>query len=95
MFDSAPPQQNDLAHRLIHLHIRLMIAQAEIRKLPLPEKLELLEAVWSELSSEPDTIAVPQWHKDILDERQRGLEQGSMKAMDWELAKERINHRVQ
>jgi putative addiction module component (TIGR02574 family) len=72
-----------------------MISQAEIRKLPLPEKLELLEAVWSELSSEPDNIAVPQWHKDILDERQRGLEQGSMKVMDWELAKEQINHRVQ
>lgn len=71
-----------------------MIAQAQICKLPLPEKLELLEAVWSELSSEPDTIDVPQWHKDILDERQHGLEQDSMKAMDWELAKEHISHRL-
>ena len=71
-----------------------MIAQAEIRKLPLSEKLELLETVWSELSSDPDTIDVPQWHKDILDERQRAMEQGSMKAIDWELAKEQINLRV-
>jgi hypothetical protein len=71
-----------------------MIAQAEIRSLPLSQKLELLEAVWSELSSDPDTIDVPQWHKDILDERQLGQENGSMKVMDWELAKEQISLRV-
>jgi putative addiction module component (TIGR02574 family) len=71
-----------------------MIAQAEIRKLPLTEKLELLEAVWSELSSEPDTIEVPQWHKDILDERQHRVEQGSMEAIDWEVAKEQISRKV-
>jgi hypothetical protein len=71
-----------------------MIAQTEIRKLPLSEKLELLEAVWSELSSDPDSIVVPDWHKDILDERQQGVEQGSMNAVDWELAKQLINRRV-
>ncbi len=71
-----------------------MIAQIEIRKLPLSEKLELLEAVWSELSLDPDSIDVPQWHKDILDERQSELEQGSMKAIDWDLAKEQISRRT-
>jgi putative addiction module component (TIGR02574 family) len=71
-----------------------VIAQTEIRKLPLSEKLELLEAVWSELSSEPDTIDVPQWHKDILDARLRGGEQESMQVIDWEMAKEQINLRV-
>ena len=71
-----------------------MIAQAEIRRLPLPEKLALLEAVWSELASDPDTVEVPDWHKDILDERQRLLDQGSAQVLDWELAKEQINRTV-
>lgn len=71
-----------------------MIAHSEIRKLPLSQKLELLEVVCSELSSDPHTIEVPQWHKDILDDRQRGLEKGSMAVIDWELAKEQINLRV-
>ena len=71
-----------------------MIAQAEIRRLPLPEKLALLEAVWSELASDPDTVEVPDWHKDILDERQRLLDQGSAQVLDWELAKEQINRMV-
>ena len=71
-----------------------MIAQTEIRRLPLPEKLALLEAVWSELASDPDTVEVPDWHKDILDERQRLLEQGSALVLDWELAKEQIYRMV-
>jgi len=71
-----------------------MIAQSEIRELTLSQKLELLEAVWSELSSDPNTIEVPQWHKDVLDERERGLEKGSVAVIDWELAKEQINLRV-
>ena len=88
------PVDKHIAKRHINCHIHQMIAQTEIRKLPLSQKLELLEAVWSELSSDPDTIDVPQWHKDILDERQQGLEQGSMQAIEWELAKEQIHRRV-
>ena len=71
-----------------------MIAQAEIRHLQLPEKLALLEAVRAELASDPDTVEVPQWHKDILDERQRLLDRGTSQALDWELAKEQINRMV-
>lgn len=71
-----------------------MIAQAEIRQLPLPEKLALLEALWAELASDPDAIEVPQWHKDILDERQRSMDQGSSQVLDWELAKEQIHRLV-
>ncbi len=68
-----------------------VIAQAEIRRLPLPEKLALLEAVWTELALDPAAVEVPQWHKDVLDERQQLLEQGSSQVLDWELAKEQIN----
>ena len=62
--------------------------------MPLAEKLELLEAVWSELSADPDSIDVPQWHKDILDERQQTFEQGTTEVIDWDLAKEQIQSRI-
>ena len=83
-----------IAHRCVQCHIEHVIAQAEIRQLPLPEKLALLEAVWSELASDPDTVEVPQWHKDILDERQRLMDQGSSQVIDWDLAKEQIKQLV-
>ncbi len=62
--------------------------------MPLPEKLALLEAVWSELSSEPDQIEIPQWHKDILDERMRAGENGTAELIDWEVAKEQIKKMI-
>jgi hypothetical protein len=33
---------------------------------------------------------VPQWHKDILDERHRAFEEGQIKAIDREEAKRQI-----
>ena len=62
--------------------------------MPFPEKLALLEALWIELSSEPDQIEVPQWHKDILDERMRAVESGSVEIIDWEVAKQQINEMI-
>ncbi len=58
--------------------------------MPLPEKLALLETLWSELSSEPEQVEIPQWHKDILDERLRAAERGEIEVIDWEVAKAQI-----
>ncbi len=62
--------------------------------MPFPEKLALLEALWIELSSEPDQIDIPQWHKDILDERMREAESGSVEIIDWEVAKQQIKEMI-
>jgi hypothetical protein len=40
------------------------------------EKTDLLVTVRSEISSEPENIKVPQWHMDILDEREEALNSG-------------------
>jgi len=72
-----------------------MIAQADIRQMPLSEKLALFEALWSELSSEPEHIDIPQWHKDILDERLQAAERGEVEVIDWEIAKAQIREMIQ
>jgi hypothetical protein len=71
-----------------------MIAQADIRQMPLPEKLALFEMLWAELSSEPEQIAIPQWHKDILDERLQSDERGETEVIDWEVAKTQIRDMI-
>ena len=71
-----------------------MIAQGEIRQMSLPEKIALLEAVWAELSIDPGQIEVPQWHKDILDQRELALQEGRATLLDWEEAKKQIDQAV-
>ncbi len=71
-----------------------MIAQADIRQMSLPEKLALFEALWAEISSEPEHIEITQWHKDILDERLEAAERGEVEVLDWETAKAQIRDMI-
>ena len=71
-----------------------MIARQEIRQMPFEEKLRLLEAVWAELSLEPDRIEVPQWRKDILDERDQAVQAERNQILEWEEAKKQIERTI-
>ena len=54
------------------------------------EKLRAMEALWDDLCRR-DAVPVPQWHKDILDERHRLINQGKAEFIDWETAKKQIS----
>jgi len=56
--------------------------------------MELLEALWDDLSRAPDQLESPEWHKGVLDERRRRLQTGEETLSDWETAKEDIRRRV-
>ncbi|NQU11273.1 addiction module protein [bacterium] len=60
---------------------------AEIRQLPLEEKLQIMEAIWEDLRSRPGAVPVPQWHKDLLDARRQAVAEGRDEMLDWEQAK--------
>jgi hypothetical protein len=65
-------------------------------KLPLAEmsvedKLQALEALWTDLCRNEEDIPVPQWHRSLLDERMRLAGEGKATFSSWELAKERIS----
>ena len=65
-------------------------ALEQIHQMPLREKLLVLEAIWDDIAREEENLEVPQWHKDILDERERMVADGKAQFMDWEAAKTQI-----
>ena len=64
----------------------------DIDQMTLEEKLRAMEALWDDLCRK-DAVPVPQWHKDILDERERQVEEGKAEFSDWDIAKRRITER--
>jgi hypothetical protein len=54
------------------------------------EKLQIMEALWADLSRKPEQVPSPDWHGDVLAERERLIAEGKAKFSDWEEAKERI-----
>ncbi|MDB6069542.1 MAG: uncharacterized protein JWL81_713 [Verrucomicrobiales bacterium] len=67
-----------------------MIALDDLHKLPLNEKLFVMEELWGDLSQSEAALPVPDWHRKILDERQKQIEAGTAKFIDWEIAKQEI-----
>jgi hypothetical protein len=72
-----------------------MIAAEDIEAMPLAEKLQVMEMLWESLSNREEEMEVPQWHKDLLDEREILFQHGKAVSIDWEIAKQRIRAAVQ
>ena len=65
-----------------------------IPKLSVEEKLQTMEALWQSLSSKPDAVESPAWHEKELRDRERKVESGETKFVDWEKAKAEIRRRT-
>jgi len=70
-----------------------MATELQIDQMTLEEKLRAMEALWDDLCRR-GAVPVPQWHKDILDERQRLIDEGKAEFIDWETAKKQIRERT-
>jgi hypothetical protein len=51
----------------------------QIDRMTLAEKLRTMEMLWDELCRREADVPVPSWQKEILDERERLVEQGYAK----------------
>ena len=67
-----------------------MATVLNVEQMTLEEKLRAMEALWENLSRREEDIPVPQWHKELLDEREALLKEAKAKFIDWETAKARI-----
>jgi len=68
-----------------------MISQQDVAQLPLDEKLTLMETLWEEISRIDENVEVPQWHRDVLDERELKIHSGEAKFLPWDDAKRQID----
>ena len=58
------------------------------------QKLDLMEAIWSDLAMDEKTIESPAWHKTVLGDRKKALAAGKITISDWEEAKDRIRKNI-
>ena len=66
---------------------------ADVKQLPLTEKLQIMEAIWEELRAQAEGVPVPQWHRDLLDERRKAVEEGREELLDWDSIKDSLPSR--
>jgi putative addiction module component (TIGR02574 family) len=71
-----------------------MLAPAAIDQMTLTERLQAMESLWDHLRQHEEEVPVPDWHKALLDERLKLVEQGKAHFSDWDEAKKRIAART-
>jgi len=62
----------------------------ELKKLSNSEKLLLINELWDSLSSQEDALPVPEFHKEILDDRLKDHEANPEEGSTWKEVKARI-----
>jgi hypothetical protein len=62
-------------------------------KMTVPEKLQLMEALWADLSRHEADVELPAWHAQVLREIGQRVADGKEIAVDWETAKRELRER--
>lgn len=67
-----------------------MTISLPLDKMSVEEKLQLMEAIWDDLSRHSDEMPPPAWHEKVLKGIEAAIERGEETFDDWETAKRRI-----
>lgn len=74
----------------IRLEDILMATELQLDGLTVAQKLQIVERVWDDLCQHSGEVRSPEWHAEVLAERKRQIEDGSMPISSWKDAKERL-----
>lgn len=59
-------------------------------ELSVDEKIDYLQSLWGRIAATPETIPVPDGHREILDERLKDLDADPDAGDSWEVVQERL-----
>ncbi len=66
-----------------------------LEQMTVEDKIGTMEMLWDDLCRKVEDIPSPQWHGDILREREERIKQGKDQFTDWEEAKIEIRESLQ
>ena len=58
--------------------------------LSVDEKIDYVQSLWDRIAATPETVPVPDWHRDIIDERLKDLQANPDAGDNWEVVQERL-----
>jgi len=67
----------------------------DLDQMTVTEKIRLMELLWRDISKEPENVEIPDWHRKILEERDRSLANGETEFIDFEDAVAEIGRRAE
>ncbi len=66
---------------------------ADISKLPLREKFQIMEAIWEDLRQHVEKLGLPAEHRQLLEQRRERVATGEASLREWDDVKHSIGRR--
>jgi len=68
--------------------------ELNLEKMTIAEKLSIMEKLWSDLCTNPESIPSPEWHRKVLETREQHISEGKEQFHSLESVKSRIKDRT-
>ena len=72
-----------------------MVTTIQIELMSRAEKLQVMEALWADLSKTEAEVESPVWHEDVLRETEARVAAGEERIADWDTAKRELRKRFE
>jgi putative addiction module component (TIGR02574 family) len=66
------------------------ITASDIAEMPIQKRIELVEDIWDSIAEMPESIEIPEWHKNELDKRLEAYHANPSEGSLWKEVKKRI-----
>lgn len=70
-----------------------MIKESDVKRMPLNQKLRIMEIIWDDLCQHSEAVESPDWHRKELEATEARRQAGLEEPMDWAEAKKTLLNR--
>jgi len=62
--------------------------------LSVDEQIEYVQSLWNRIAASPEQVPIPEWHREILDERVKDYEANPNAGESWDVVRERLRDKL-
>jgi len=63
-------------------------------ELSVEEQIEYVQSLWDRIAASPEQVPVPDWHRDILNERLKDYEANADAGESWDVVRDRLRDKL-
>ncbi len=63
-------------------------------ELSVEEQIDYVQSLWERIAATPDQVPVPDWHRDVLDERLKDYEATPDAGESWDVVRDRLRDKL-
>ena len=65
-----------------------------LEDMSIEEKIKTMEDIWDDLISHAERLPSPEWHRGVLENRDKALAEGHEQGIDWDVAKKALKQDI-